>query len=172
MLDNLDLSREVSKADYKEAKDQLELILPALQRKAKEMQVPVIIIFEGWSAAGKGTLINQLILPLDPRGFNVSSTLAPTVEETMRPFLWRFWNRIPASGRIAIFDRSWYRHVLSERMSGRLRGTELQQAYEDIRSFERQLTDGGYVIIKFFLHISKQEQKKRFSKLQGIAATK
>jgi len=171
MLEKLDLSRKVSKGDYKKAKDGLDLRLAALQRKVKDLKVPVIIVFQGWGAAGKGTLINELILPLDPRGFNVYSTLAPTEEEALHPFLWRFWPRTPARGRIAIFDRSWYQRVLGERVNGGVKGQALQQAFEDIVSFERLLADDGNVILKFFLHISKKEQKRRFEKLEGNPAT-
>jgi len=171
MLENIDLSRKVPKAGYKQAKDDVDLNLSVLDRGAREAGFPVIIIFEGWDAAGKGTLINELILPLDPRGFAVRSTLAPNQEEAMRPFLWRFWTKTPARGRIAIFDRSWYRRVLNERVDGDVRGASLQQACDDIVSFERQLADDGNLIIKFFLHISKEEQKKRFAKLRRNPTT-
>ena len=123
--------------------------------------IPVIIVFEGWSASGKGTLINQLILPLDPRGFSVYSASGPTEEEKFYPFLWRFWKRTPTRGRLAIFDRSWDRRVVTDRVEGQVKGKQLSQAFEDIRSFERQLADDGVVIVKCFLHISKREQKRR-----------
>ena len=171
MLESIDLSRKISKADYKQAKDPLSLKLAALQRRTTDLGIPVILVFEGWNAAGKGTLINELILPLDPRGFNVHSTLPPNEEEALRPFLWRFWTKTPARGRFAIFDRSWYRRVVNDRVDGQVKGKELQRAFEDIRSFERQLADDGNVILKFFLHISKGEQKRRFNKLRKNAAT-
>jgi polyphosphate:AMP phosphotransferase len=171
MLENIDLSRRIPKAEYGEAKDATGLKLAALQRRVTELRIPVIIVFEGWSAAGKGTLINNLILPLDPRGFRVHSTLPPNEEEALRPFLWRFWISTPAAGRQAIFDRSWYRRVLTDRVNGEVKGRRLQQAFDDIRSFERQLADEGNVILKFFLHISKKEQKRRFEKLRRNPAT-
>ena len=171
MLENIDLSRKVPKAEYKEVKEQMAIKLASLQRRGKELGIPVIAVFEGWSAAGKGTLINELILPLDPRGFEVHSTLPPNEEEAMRPFLWRFWIHTPAHGRQAIFDRSWYRRVLTDRVNGEVKGKALQQAFEDIRSFEQQLADDGNVIIKFWLHISKKEQKRRFDKLRSSPAT-
>lgn len=171
MLEKIDLSREVEKAEYKEAKPGLELRLAALQRQALEQKTPIIIVFEGWGAAGKGTLINDLILPLDPRGFKVYSALSPNEEESMRPFLWRFWLRSPARGRIAVHDRSWYRRVLNDRVDGLVSPKELRQTYQDICSFERQLSDDGTVIIKFLLHISKKEQKKRFKKLRSDPST-
>ncbi|MFH1706378.1 MAG: polyphosphate:AMP phosphotransferase [Planctomycetota bacterium] len=165
MLEKLDLTRTVDKKAYKTAKADLERRMIMLQRRMLELKLPAMIVFEGWDAAGKGTLINDLINPLDPRGFTVHTTLAPNEEEAMRPFLWRFWRKTPARGRIGIFDRTWYRTVLSDRVDRVRTGKALQQAFEDIRSFERQLTEGGTVIIKFFLHISKKEQKKRFKKL-------
>lgn len=171
MLETIDLSRKVSKAQYKREKDPAWLKLGLLQRRCRELGVPVIIVFEGWDAAGKGTLINELILSLDPRGFSVHTTLAPTPEEALRPFLWRSWTRTPARGRIAIFDRSWYRRVLNDRVDGQVAKGPLEKVFEDIRSFERQLSDDGAVIIKLFLHIAKKEQKKRLDKLQKDPAT-
>src|ERR1700722_10630916 len=171
MLENIDLDRETGKAEYKQAKADLDLKLAALQREVKSLAIPVIIVFEGWSAAGKGTLINQLILPLDPRGFNVYSTQAPTEEEALHPFVWRFWTRTPTDGRMAIFDRSWNRQIVADRVEGQVKGKQLLQAVEDVRSFERQLTVEGTVIIKFFLHISKKEQKHRFDALLKNPAT-
>jgi len=171
MLESIDLSRKIPKTEYKAVKDDLELKLAELQRRAKELRIPVIIVFEGWDAAGKGTLINDLILPLDPRGFSVYSTLAPNQEESLRPFLWRFWNQTPEHGRITIFDRSWYRMVLTERVSGSVKRKDLPGVFNDIRSFERQLADDGTIIIKFFLHISADEQKKRFNRLRKNPST-
>ena len=171
MLENLDLSRKIDKAEYKTSKEAADLKLSALQRELKELGIPVMIIFEGWDAAGKGTLINELILPLDPRGLNVYSTFAPTEEESLHPFLWRFWKRTPPRGRIAIFDRSWHGRATAAMVEDQLKGRHLQQSLEDIRSFERQLADDGNVIVKFFLHISKKEQKRRFHALQNNPAT-
>src|SRR5258705_10252915 len=171
MLKNIDLSREVAKAEYKRLKGDADLKLAALQRQVKALGIPVVIVFEGWSAAGKGTLINELILPLDPRGFTVHSASGPTEEEAFYPFLWRFWKRTPTRGRLAIFDRSWNRRVVTDRVDGQVKGKRLRQAFEDIRSFERQLADEGGVIVKCFLHISKNEQKRRFDALRASAAT-
>jgi len=171
MLKNIDLSREVAKEEYKRLKDDADLKLADLQRQAKILGIPVIVVFEGWSASGKGTLINELILPLDPRGFTVYSARGPTQEEAFYPFLWRFWKQTPTRGRLAIFDRSWNRRVVTDRVLGQVTGKRLGQAFEDIRAFERQLTDDGVVIVKCFLHISKKEQKRRFDALRASAAT-
>src|SRR5260221_7222574 len=171
MLKNIDLSREVAKAEYKRLKGDADLKLAALQRQGKALGIPVVVVFEGWSAAGKGTLINELILPLDPRGFTVRRGSGPTEEEAFYPFLWRFWKRTPTRGRLAIFDRSWNRRVVNARVEGQVKGKQLRQAFEDIRSFERQLADDGVVIVKCFLQISKQEQKRRFNTLRENPAT-
>jgi AMP-polyphosphate phosphotransferase len=171
MLKNVDLSREIAKADYKQLKSDADLKLAELQRRVKGLGVPVIIVFEGWSASGKGTLINQLILPLDPRGFSVYSASGPTEEEKFYPFLWRFWKHTPTRGRLAIFDRSWNRRAVTDLVEGQIKRKQLHQVFEDIRLFERQLADDGVVMVKCFLHISKQEQKRRFKALREGAAT-
>jgi len=145
--------------------------LAYLQRKCKEHGIPILIIVEGLSAAGKGTLINRIIQPLDPRGFKVSCIASPNRDEQLRPFLWRFWNRTPSTGRIAIFDRSWYRNLLDADIDNRMSEAGLTKAYEDVRAFERQLRDGGTIILKFFLDITQQEQAARLSALQANPAT-
>ncbi len=171
MLENIDLSRKVPKEEYKKAMEELRRRLAALQRRMTELKIPVIVVFEGLSAAGKGTLINELILPMDPRGFNVCSSGAPNEEESLRPFLWRHWTNPPARGRQMIYDRSWYRRVLADRVNRQVKAEQVNQAFEDIRSFERTLADDGNVIVKLWLHISKKEQAKRFGKLRKNAAT-
>lgn len=171
MLEKIDLSRKTPKEEYKKFIDEYKLKIGALQREAKELKIPVSIVFEGWDGAGKGTMINRLILPLDPRGFSVVLThTAQSDDEIMRPFLWRYWRKTPAKGRISIFDRSWYRRVLDERIDGQTTPEKLGEAYQEINHFERQLSDDGNVIIKFFLHISKKEQKKRLKEMENDKA--
>jgi polyphosphate:AMP phosphotransferase len=133
--------------------------------------VPVIIVFEGWGAAGKGTIINKVILPIDPRLFKVYTTNRLNEEEKLRPFLWTFWTKTPQNGMLSIFDKSWYRKVLVERVDNKIEGQQLIGVFKDIRSFEKQLADNGNVIIKFYLHISKKEQKKRFKELENNSST-
>jgi polyphosphate kinase 2 (PPK2 family) len=172
MLENVNLTQTLSKPDYDGVFTGLERALCELQMRARELKIPVIIIFEGWDASGKGTLINKLLLCLDPRGFKVHAVNPPTEEERRRPFLWRFWIRTPPKGTIAIFDRSWYGRVLVERVDGLVEEEIWSKSYEKIRSFERQLVDDGAVLIKFFLHIDKKEQKRRFRKLEANPATR
>lgn len=165
MLEQIDLTKKMKKEEYKERMEQMMPRLSRLQRECKELGIPVMIVFEGFGAAGKGVQISKLISALDPRGFHVHAIDGESKDEQLRPFLWRFWTKTPEKGRIAIFDRSWYRRVLVDRFDGVTTAKELGYAYEEINSFERQLTDGGYVIIKLFLAIDKKEQKKRFKKL-------
>lgn len=171
MLEKVDLNKDLKKKDFNKIMDELGPKLASLQRECKNKKIPVIIVFEGWGAAGKGTMINRLIGPLDPRGFKVFTIQKASEEEVMRPFLWRFWTKTPEKGRMAIFDRSWYRRVLSDRIDGVTTEKEVQYAFDEIVNFEEQLTDDNNVIIKFFLHISKKEQKKRFDRLEAAAET-
>lgn len=145
------------------SKKELETKLSVLQQKITQEKIPIIIIFEGFSASGKGGAISSLILNFDPRGFTVYSTRKPTKEEQRLPWLERFAEKIPAKGRIAIFDRSWYSGVMRQYFKENM--AEAISRLEDINMFERQLNDDGYIIIKFFLDISKKEQKKRLKKL-------
>ena len=166
MLENVDLSKSLDKQTYKEWIPKLREELWKLQRQSFEANLPIVVVFEGWDAAGKGDSINFLSEWLDPRGLKVHSTAAPLEEELFRPFLWRFWLNLPESGRMAIFDRSWYGRVMVERIDKLCTKKEWRQAYEEINQFERQLTDDGMVIVKFWLHISKKEQKKRLNKCE------
>jgi len=171
MLEKIDLSKKMGKEEAKERLDQMGIELSHLQRECKAAKIPVMIAFEGLGASGKGVQINKLIQALDPRGFDVYSVQRETEEEKMRPFLWRFWSKTPETGRIAIFDRSWYRRVLGDRFDGLTPKKSIPSAFSDIHSFERQLTDDGTVMIKLFLYISKKEQEKRFKKLRDNKET-
>lgn len=171
MLNKLDLSKKLSKAQYRNAMDKLEIQAGQLQRQAHLLGIPIIILFEGWDAAGKGTMINRLALSLDSRGFLVHPINPPNEEERLRPFLWRFWTKLPPKGRITILDRSWCGRVLEDRIEKRVTKKVWAEAYDEILSFERQLTSEGTLIIKFFLHIEKKVQKKRFQSLESNSAT-
>jgi polyphosphate kinase 2 (PPK2 family) len=166
MLETVDLTKKLKKKVYKRERNRLRQRLYDLEHACWDVDLPSIIVFEGWDAAGKGTSINQLTRRLDPRGFKLHAIQAPRTYETHMPWLWRFWQKVPNYGEMAIFDRSWYGRVLVERVEGLTPQAEWRKAYRDIVNFERTLADDGYVIIKFFLHISKEEQKKRFKKLE------
>jgi len=169
MLELLDLEKQIPKETYEQVYAELEARLGASQRAARAAGVPVVILFEGWDAAGKGKVINRLVQALDPRGFKVQVIGEPTETDRYYPWMWRFWNVLPGAGEMVILDHSWYRRVLHERMEDPDAG-EWRAAMDDIRDFERQLTDGGAVLVKLWLHISRQEQKKRFEELEGNPA--
>lgn len=171
MLEKIDLSKKADKETFKQVMETEGGRLAGLQRECKAAGIPVMIVFEGMGAAGKGVQINRLIQALDPRGFSVFATNSSNEEERMRPFLWRYWTKTPAKGRIAIFDRSWYSIVQRDRFDCPDENLDLEGAFQDILSFEKQLSDDGTVIIKLFLHISKEEQKKRFKKLDNSKET-
>ena len=162
MLDQLDLTLTLSKKAYKQIHALQMARLLELERLIYERKRPVIIVFEGWDAAGKGTTIRALTEPLDPRGFKVLPTNAPRTHERQKPWLWRFWMQIPRHGQIAIFDRSWYGRVLIERVEGLTPIPDWIRAYEEINGFERTLADDQTIFVKYWLHISKAEQLRRF----------
>ena len=129
---------------------------------------PVIIVFEGWDAAGKGGAIKRITEKLDPRGYVVYPISAPQGEDKTRHYLYRFWRRLPERGQIAIFDRSWYGRVLVERVEGFASEEEWKRAYKEINSFERQLREFGAILAKFWIHISREEQLRRFEERKAI----
>ena len=165
MLDQIDLYGKMKKSDYKAALDPLAAHLGELQRTARDLGIPVLVILEGWDAAGKGTLLNRLLLPLDPRGFKVYNVSNPSEEERMRPYLWASWVRTPAKGQIVFMNRSWYRRLLEGRFEKNLDKADVDEAFEETRDFERQLGLGGTILLKFFIHISREEQEKRLEEL-------
>ena len=166
MLEKVDLTKKLSRQEYKARLPRLRDRLYDLQKACWDAGIPSVIVFEGWDAAGKGTSINQLGQRLDPRGFKLHAIQAPRTYETHMPWLWRFWLRLPNYGEMAIFDRSWYGRVLVERVEGLTPNEEWRRAYRDVVGFERTITDDGYVVIKFFLHVSKKEQLRRFKRLE------
>ena len=157
--------------DQKSSIKKLREEIALLQRHCRELGIPVLMVFEGLSTSGKGTLSNQVIQPMDPRGFKVSCIAKPSRDEKMRPFLWRFWRRMPSANRMAIFDRSWYRVLLDGHVSGDLDPDALGKAYADVRAFECQIKDGGVVILKFHLDITREEQRKRLERLRSNPVT-
>jgi polyphosphate kinase 2 (PPK2 family) len=171
MLEKINLKKKISKKEYKRIFPRLRMKLYALQKASWDAEIPVIILFEGWDAAGKGTSIQNLTSKLDPRGFKLYPIRAARTYESRRPWLWRFWLKIPGKGEWTIFDRSWYGRTLVERVEGLIPERSWRRAYRDIVNFERTLADEGYLIIKFFLHISRKEQKRRFDKLIGDPLT-
>ena len=166
MLENINLKRKLSHADYNQALPLLQHRLYDLEKASWDHGVPTVIVFEGWDASGKGTATAALTQRLDPRGFRLYPITAPRTHEQQYPWLWRFWLKVPNRGELVIFDRSWYLRVLDERVERIVPEKQWRDAYRDIVEFERMLSDDGAVILKFFLHISKKEQKKRFRAIE------
>ena len=166
-LDEIDLSLKYSKREGEERLAEVQARLAALrltlggQIGSGRIGPPVCVIFEGWDASGKGGAIKRLVFPLDPRHVRVSQFAAPTDDEKRHLFLWRFWPALPGWGGMAIFDRSLYGRVLVERVEGFASKKEWKRSYDEIRSFERGLTDEGTILVKFWMHLSDDEQLKR-----------
>jgi polyphosphate kinase 2 (PPK2 family) len=167
ILDELDQNRSIDQEEYKERVKEYQLELLTLQRALIESKHNVIVVVEGPDAAGKGGAIRRLVEKLDPRAYRVYSIVKPTQEEYRHHYLWRFWNKLPTYGEIAIFDRSWYGRVLIERVEGFATGAEWKRGYREINEFERLLVDDGTLIVKLYLHISKEEQLERFKRREA-----
>jgi len=165
MLNDLDLHQTISHAEFKRRCEPLQWRLYALQQTLFQKKTPVVVVLEGWAAAGKGAVISVLAEQLDPRGQRVVPITPAQPFELRYPWLHRFWLNVPAAGQIIIFDSSWYRRVLIERLLGLATRSEWQAAYQDIRDFEQTLADDGTVLLKFWLHISKKTQRRRFEAL-------
>lgn len=168
MLERLDLSIALPREEYERWLKVLQADLHQLAYQIYMQKRPVVIVFEGWDAAGKGGAIKRLTEKMDPRGYVVWPIAAPTGEDKERHYLYRFWRRLPEQGQIAIFDRSWYGRVLVERVEGFCTEDAWRRAYSEINQFERQLTDFGTIIFKFWMHISKDEQLERFRERERI----
>jgi polyphosphate kinase 2 (PPK2 family) len=168
MLEGLDLSLAVPRDRYVEEMARRQIQLRELAREIYRQKRPVVIAFEGWDAAGKGGAIKRITEKMDPRGYVVYPISAPQGEEKTKHYLYRFWLRVPERGQIAIFDRTWYGRVLVERVEGYATQHEWKRAYKEINSFERQLRDFGTILVKFWLHISPEEQLRRFEERRRI----
>ena len=157
----LDMSPRVGREyDAKLSRQQHDLKEISLAYRAQGQRA--VVVFEGWDAAGKGGIIRRLGWPLDPRGFKVWPIAAPLPDEQGQPYLYRFWRRLPYPGQLVVFDRSWYGRVLVERVEGFASEAEWRRAYAEINDFERLLADDGIRLVKIFLHITPEEQLKRF----------
>lgn len=161
-LSSVDLSADIEKKDYKKELFEYQEKLSRIHNRLYLKKQPVAVVFEGWDAAGKGGAIKRLTQAFDPRGYRVVSTPAPTPDELAHHYLWRFWNNIPKTGHIAIFDRSWYGRLMVEPIEGFCNSEEYERAFNEINNFEKHLTNSGMKVIKFFIHISPDEQLKRF----------
>lgn len=163
VLEKLNLQIELDKKLYKKKLKFLQYEMLNMQQFLLNNKIGLIIAFEGMDAAGKGGAIKRLTQRLDPRGYVVYPISAPQPHEHRYHYLHRFWRKLPQHGQIAVFDRSWYGRVLVERLEGFSTVQEWKRAYGEINEFERQLTDEDYIMIKFWIHIDKEEQLKRFN---------
>ncbi len=141
------------------------------QIKVKEGKIPVFIVFEGWGAAGKGSVTGRIIKNMDPRFFKVESVKEPTEEELRKPFLYRYFIRIPEAGRFTFLDSSWMKEVVTDKIKGELSQKDYRSEIDSVKRFERTLADNGYLMMKFFLHIDEKEQKRRLNGLKKDKST-
>ena len=162
ILDQLDLTKSLSRKDYDKELERAQGRLAMLSRDAYKKKVGGTFVFEGWDAAGKGGAIRRMLRALDARQYRVIPVAAPTDEERGHHYLWRFWRHVPGRGGITIYDRSWYRRVLVERVEGFATEAQWRRAYKEINEFEEQLVEHGIALAKFWLHISPDEQLRRF----------
>jgi AMP-polyphosphate phosphotransferase len=172
LLTQLDMEKSVSKKRYKSDLIHYQERLSRLARTAFDRKISSVIVLEGWDAAGKGGVIRRIIPAMDARNYRVIPIAAPTDEERSHPYLWRFWRHIPRDGRVTIYDRSWYGRVLVERIEGFASPEEWMRAYAEINDFEEQLSQHGTAIIKFWVHISHDEQLRRFQEREQISYKK
>jgi AMP-polyphosphate phosphotransferase len=168
-LEKVDLSLKLSSAEEAERLEaaqqrllELRLLAGGLLSGSHRLGPPLCVVFEGWDASGKGGCIKRLVAPLDPRHVRVAQFAAPTFDEKRHHFLWRFWPALPGWGGMAVFDRSWYGRVLVERVEEFATKEQWRRAYREIRQFEEMLAAEGMVLVKFWLHLSENEQLHRF----------
>jgi len=164
VLEQVDLSRRIEKSEYRHALLEAQLQLRELAFRMYRQQRSAVIVYEGWDAGGKGGNIRRVTEKLDPRGYHVYQIAAPEGEDKTHHYLWRFWRRLlpPEEKQVVIFDRSWYGRILVERVEDFATEPEWRRAYREINEFERHLRQAGVIIVKFWIHISPEEQLRRF----------
>lgn len=163
ILSKVDVNKNLEKKEYEKKLDKLQKKLERLHSELYRYRIPVVLGFEGWDAAGKGGAIKRLTSHLDPRGYKVCPTSAANDVEKVHHYLWRFWNNMPKDGHIAIFDRTWYGRVMVERIEGFCTEDEWRRAYREMNEMEAHLVHSGAVVLKFWIHIDKDEQERRFN---------
>lgn len=166
-LSEIPLDQELTEEEYRRELEKCQKKLSRLHNELYRKRIPVVIAYEGWDAAGKGGNIKRITGALDPRGFEVHPIASPEPHEKARHYLWRFWTRLPKTGHIAIFDRTWYGRVMVERLEGFCSENDWQRAYNEINEFEKELTDWGAIVIKFWVQIDKEVQLQRFNERQN-----
>jgi len=169
VLDRVDLDQKLSSKEYRRALEKYQGKLNRLAWAAHHKKRSLVAVFEGWDAAGKGGEIRRMTQAMDSRLYQVISVAAPTDEERAQHYLWRFWRHIPRAGNVTMYDRSWYGRVLVERIEGFAQEEEWKRAFLEINDFEEQLANDGAAIVKFWVHISKEEQLRRFKEREKVA---
>lgn len=168
ILDSVDLTTTIDKASYEDQLEELQGRLALLTRRPAFKKRALILAFEGWDAAGKGGAIRRVTSGLDARTYDIVAVAAPSDEERRQPYLWRFWRRLPGRGRVTVFDRTWYGRLMVERVEGYCTPNDWLRAYSEINDFEEQLVKAGAILCKFYLHISPEEQLRRFEERQAL----
>ncbi len=168
MLETVDLSKTLDPDAYHEQLLEQQLLLRDLAFRLYEQKRSLVVVYEGWDAAGKGGNIRRFTEKLDPRGYQVYSIAAPEGEDKTHHYLWRFWRRLlpPDEKQITVFDRSWYGRLMVERVEGCAREDEWKRAFREINDFERQLRDADFMLVKFWIHLDREEQLRRFEARQ------
>ena len=172
MLKNWTPAEIPSKEEIKSRLEKSRSRLYELQMQIKAHKLPVLVLFEGWGASGKGSTIGKVIKNIDPRFFKVATMSAPTEEELRKPFLYRYMKQIPESGKFTFLDSGWLEETVQDKLQGKLTDDTYDKRIDSIKRFERQLTDNGYLLVKFFMHIDKEEQEKRIERLMDSKDTK
>jgi len=168
VLDGIDLNSTLTQKSYEKRLEKYQQQFSKLTWAAKQKKRSTIAVFEGWDAAGKGGAIRRMTTAMDARLYKAISVAAPTDEERAHHYLWRFWRHLPMAGFVTIYDRSWYGRVLVERVEKFAREDEWRRAFQEINDFEQQLHEHGIIINKFWLHISNEEQLRRFKEREKI----
>ena len=169
ILDHVNLKQKLTDREYDKALAAQQAKLAKLAWAAHAKKRSMVMVFEGWDAGGKGSAIRRVTQALDPRLYGIVGVAAPTDEERAQHYLWRFWRQLPRAGFTTIFDRSWYGRVLVERVEGFAPVADWSRSYQEINEFEEQLSDHGILVNKFWIHISQEEQLRRFKERQKIA---
>lgn len=163
LLDKVDLDLKIERSDYNKKRKALQKEVFRLSNELYNKKIPVVLVFEGWDAAGKGGSIKRLMKDVDPRGYEVIPIAKPSQKEYSHHYMWRFYKYLPKTGHTAIYDRSWYGRVMVERIEGFAKEYEWKRSFKEINEFEDHLISWGAIVIKFFLHIDKDTQLERFN---------
>lgn len=169
-VDEIDHSLVLDLEDYKRELKEQQHLLNKLEMEMYQKRIPLMLMYEGWDAAGKGGNIKRVAQALDARAYTIFPSPAPTKPELLHPHLWRYWTRLPKAGHVGIYDRSWYGRVLVERVEGFASTAEWARAYDEINEFEQELVRWGAILLKFWVDVSPEEQLRRFTDRQNDPA--